>query len=560
MDEDYTEQTDYERITNAIHNKTPHQLQNESFIHELNSLIQFSNEPILKQIENTITTFFNMVMQNDSEENENFINLISQLFMKNKCIHLLNIFISYYHFIKRIKKEIYESYIENDIHFINNIDFKVKPIDITLNDFKINITSTSEKKFNFLARFIEKNIMYNNDNNINNNLEYDLIYGIYPIGYILHIILKNNYFIPKERTNKHLITKLNSTTNKFQANLVKCETDIKNRFILTKRNTSVFRETYERFVKIIQSKNNVMSSISQIFPFGSVTQLTQNNVSDLEITLITKNYQNDNKETIQEILELIKTELQKDTEIYKEIKYRETKRTQLLILDDKISDVKIECNLNNYFGLLNSNLIRNYLTFDSRAIILVNTIKDWSKQKKINGNNLGYLSSYCYTLMTIYFLQRISNPVLPIWTSKRNLFELNVNQKQYFIEKMLVDIEMNKKFTSTNNDVVVVLFMKFLQFYLNIFNESCYCIDVASKNLVYRYEEVKYLNKGDNNKNSVYCFIDMFDYTYNPGAYFKENTYEHDRFKKVMIKTLEQVLQGDNNVIGDDTHNDDNNN
>jgi hypothetical protein len=41
MDEDYTEQTDYERITNAIHNKTPHQLQNESFIHELNSLIQF---------------------------------------------------------------------------------------------------------------------------------------------------------------------------------------------------------------------------------------------------------------------------------------------------------------------------------------------------------------------------------------------------------------------------------------------------------------------------------------------------------------------------------------
>jgi hypothetical protein len=133
MDEDYTEQTDYARIEYAIHNRTPHQ----SFTDELNSLIKFSNEPILKQIENTIKTFFNMVMQNDSEENENFINLISQLFMKNKCIHLLNIFISYYHFIKRIKKEIYESYIENDIHFINNIDFKVIPIDITLNDFKI---------------------------------------------------------------------------------------------------------------------------------------------------------------------------------------------------------------------------------------------------------------------------------------------------------------------------------------------------------------------------------------------------------------------------------------
>ena len=55
---------------------------------------------------------------------------------------------------------------------------------------------------------------------------------------------------------------------------------------------------------------------------------------------------------------------------------------------------------------MNSNLIRNYLVYDARALILINTIKDWSKIKGINSNKEGYLSSYCYTLIIIFFYKK----------------------------------------------------------------------------------------------------------------------------------------------------------
>ena len=83
---------------------------------------------------------------------------------------------------------------------------------------------------------------------------------------------------------------------------------------------------------------------------------------------------------------------------------------------------------------MNSTLIRNYLTYDARALILINTIKDWSKQKEINSNSKLFLSSYCFTLMTIFFLQRMKNPILPIFSSPNNLIRMKISDKEFFIE------------------------------------------------------------------------------------------------------------------------------
>ena len=126
---------------------------------------------------------------------------------------------------------------------------------------------------------------------------------------------------------------------------------------------------------------NVYQYIYKIFPFGSVTQCTQNITSNLEITMLTKDYQTTTSEKVKMILEELEKELLENSQ-YERIELRETKRTILLNCYDKISNIKIELNLNNIFGILNSTLIRNYLIFDSRALILVNTIKDWSKRKR----------------------------------------------------------------------------------------------------------------------------------------------------------------------------------
>ena len=86
-----------------------------------------------------------------------------------------------------------------------------------------------------------------------------------------------------------------------------------------------------------------------------------------------------------------------------------------------------------------------------------------------------------------------------------------------------------------------------------MFNANDYCIDIASEKLVFRYDEVEHLNYFKSaNKKSVYTFIDMFDYTYNPGAYFEKNSTPHDNMRKVMERTLKQIMTGDDNMLLND--------
>lgn len=72
--------------------------------------------------------------------------------------------------------------------------------------------------------------------------------------------------------------------------------------------------------------------------------------------------------------------------------------------------------INNYLACKNSELIRDYMRLDSRARDMCLLVKHWAKQRKINDPYRGTLSSYCYVMMVIHFLQNelhTSPPVLP---------------------------------------------------------------------------------------------------------------------------------------------------
>ena len=85
-----------------------------------------------------------------------------------------------------------------------------------------------------------------------------------------------------------------------------------------------------------------------------------------------KNYENYNFEDSNSFLEKLKIKLEKEYQNeYENIQLIPTKRTYLLDIFDKTNKIKIEVNLNNIFGILNSSLIREYLIFDSRVLILV---------------------------------------------------------------------------------------------------------------------------------------------------------------------------------------------
>jgi DNA polymerase sigma len=183
---------------------------------------------------------------------------------------------------------------------------------------------------------------------------------------------------------------------------------------------------------MILSDEQIKNKIIKILPYGSVTQCTCNENSDLEMTILTKNYETCNEKFIFDLFEKILDNNYKNTssEFSQYLEgIRTTKRTILLLLIHKESKTKIEINCNNFFSVMNSTLIRNYLTYDARALILINTIKDWSKQKEINSNSKLFLSSYCFTLMTIFFLQRMKNPLLPIISSPSDLIRMKISEK-----------------------------------------------------------------------------------------------------------------------------------
>lgn len=368
--------------------------------------------------------------------------------------------------------------------------------------------------------------------------------------------------VKKEEDEKIRIEKWNKVRESFQ----KDEIYIKNSFKLTKRNTTNFKKAFNNIKNIILSINDIKDKIISIYPYGSSTQLTYNISSDIEMTLFIKGYQNIkdikdmgkdevyNSSPIYQILSKIRDKVEKDhSSEYLIYDLRTTKRTILLCMKDIKLNVELEINCNNFFSVMNSNLIRNYLVYDARVLILLDTIKSWSKLKKINSNHRGHLSSYCYTLMTIFFLQKLKEPLLPTLSSPtKDIKQFIVHEKEYFIEKQLLQSSeiMKKWHTNNNEDTVSTLLLKWMIFYLYLFPQNDYCIDVRNKKLTLRFEEAAYLNiSSDVRKDSAYVFIDMFDYTYNPGAYLIKNSIAHDLFKDTLKKGIVKLLEGDKNIF-----------
>ncbi len=485
--------------------------------------------------------------------------------------------------------------------------------------FKLSITSTSPEKFNYLKQKLELYIYKNNDPFIEYDLVegpypegYTILINMRDNYLILNDesnkeedIQKMKSFFQKYGINEKYINwwknnsysrivqnyeedhKENNENNKDKKdkteikiideeekklikernkekwaqtiqNLIKQETNIKNNIKLTKRNFSNFKNSFIFLKKIIMSIDNLTYKIKYIYPYGSITQLTQNATSDYEISIITENYSNINNKQIITLFTEIQNYFEKK---YKDdlniIGIRETKRTALLIIYDQKNNLSIEINCNNFFSIMNSNLIYTYLTYDARALILVNTIKDWSKIKGINSNHEGFMSSYCYTLMTIFFLQRMHKPLLPIISS--NTFDkIEVKNHEYYIEKTLLNPSKSFKNWKCINteDTISTLLLKFFVFYLYLFNEDDYCIDISNDKLTFRHYEARYLNYfHGNNKISVYCFIDMFDYTYNPGSYMDKYSTPHYLYKKKLEKSLSQLLNGEDNLLKPDYEN-----
>ena len=330
-------------------------------------------------------------------------------------------------------------------------------------------------------------------------------------------------------------------------NFIFLEKTLNNHLIKTVRNNFYFKEAYYWFEKLIFSNEKLRKQIKDLAPFGSVTQLTNNKFSDLDVCLMTIDKENVSLlYDIKDFLFQIKgNENDENSSLFELGELYYAKNIPLLSLMYK-EKIKVEISLNNCLGVYNSQLLRIYSLFDSRVLMLSNIVKDWSKEYKINGNYHHYLSSFSYTILVLFFL--IQKEVIPpfnfiqdnkikidftyhndIYNTFSELIIPNSQDLSYYLDQ----------FSTTNKQSIAELFTEFLVFYGYIFNSELFYIDIREKSLNFR------LNENEKKKGyiNVFSIIYPFDLSYNPGFYFNKNNSQERDFYRIIHATLEMISQ-----------------
>lgn len=77
------------------------------------------------------------------------------------------------------------------------------------------------------------------------------------------------------------------------------------------------------------------------------------------------------------------------------------------VLKLKFGDMECDLCANNFLPLFNTALLAEYAALDARLVPLVKEVKSWAKLQGVHGAPSGYLSSYAFTLLVIFYAQRM---------------------------------------------------------------------------------------------------------------------------------------------------------
>ena len=98
-----------------------------------------------------------------------------------------------------------------------------------------------------------------------------------------------------------------------------------------------------------------------------------------------------------------------------DIKVLSHARIPIIKFRDLSSGLTCDLGVNNRLALYNTQLLKLYGQIDDRVIPLALLIKHWSKKRAMNEPYLGTLSSYCWILLVIHYLQGVVKPaILPV--------------------------------------------------------------------------------------------------------------------------------------------------
>lgn len=163
--------------------------------------------------------------------------------------------------------------------------------------------------------------------------------------------------------------------------------------------------------RILQTLSSICSGlglVGDVKAFGSFSSGLKRGSSDLDVSLLTPQGapQPDGRDSLGQILLKLPGSCENVTKVF-------MARTPLIKFTDADSGLEVDFCINNQLGYRNTLLLSAYCEFDIRVKQLGRLVKDWAKANGLVGTAEGYLNSYAYMLLVVFFFQQCSPPVLP---------------------------------------------------------------------------------------------------------------------------------------------------
>jgi len=203
----------------------------------------------------------------------------------------------------------------------------------------------------------------------------------------------------------------------------------------------------------------------------------------------------------------------------------------------------IDMTCNNVLAIYNTKLLNEYSKMDDRVRPLAYIIKYWAKRRCINETYRGFLSSYCYVLMAIHFLQNRNPSILPCLQT----IPKPDNQKMRVIvdgfNVYFYDNSDLKDFGSANQESLGTLLIDFFDYYANRFNYKRDVICVRKGKILTKQAKKWHYGGKDNFE---FCVEDPFQTSHNLGRIVTEDSLYELRSE---FKRAHKILSKSRNLV-----------
>ncbi|KAI8828251.1 hypothetical protein BJ741DRAFT_426853 [Chytriomyces cf. hyalinus JEL632] len=151
----------------------------------------------------------------------------------------------------------------------------------------------------------------------------------------------------------------------------------------------------------------------------------------------------------------------------RDVKMLTRARVPIVKIRDAITGIRCDIGFQSKLVLYNTRLLKAYSRIDPRFRELVFIVKYWSKQRNINEPYFGTLSSYCFVLMVIHFLQ--IRGVLPclqqIVHDGQNVPNITIDDANVYFFEDIDTLVSSGKWTCTNTETAGELVVAFFKYF-----------------------------------------------------------------------------------------------